>query len=367
MRVLFISYGSIFNPFLPGGGALRIHKFASFLVQNKWKKVDVVTGNFPGSDSKKAPYNIIFLGDAKNVFSSLISFSLNIPFFVRKNAREYDVIIEDYSPFYFSMAPIYHPNSVIQFQIYIGVHNFRRFPLPVGIFFWLNEKLYPKIFDKAIFMCEFLAKAFAFDNGNKKYKVVWSGVESENFRYEPQEENFILYCGRISEYMKGIDILFEALKKIKGFLRRKKIYVAVVGDGPERRKYEVISKKFGLPVKFFGWVSDREKLAYFYSRCLFSILPSRYEGFGLSILEAASFSKSSVISDIPAFSWAEHFCITFESDNSNSLAEKIVYALENQEERKYLGRMGRIFANQKTWDIVSCEFQKAILMLSNFL
>lgn len=359
MRVLFISYGSVFSPFLPGGGALRIHKFASFLSQRQ--KVEVVTGNFPRSDSVKAPYNLIFLGDGKNIYRSLFSFSLNIPIFTRKNSSEYDIIIDDYSPFYFSLAPIFHKNSVIQFQIYIGKHNIKRFPFPINIFFWGNENLYPKIFKKAISVQEYLIKVFGFDVPGKKYKVIWNGVDKENFQYKSEEENFILYCGRISEYMKGIDILFDALRKIKNFLENKKIYLAVVGDGPDRRKYEAISERLNLPVKFFGWISDKHTLSRFYSRCLFSVLPSRYEGFGLSILEAASFSKTSIISNIPAFSWAKHFCLTFQTGDSDSLAKKIIYLIENPEERRYLGYLGRIFSEDKTWDIVSHEFEKALL------
>ncbi|MCX7734624.1 MAG: glycosyltransferase family 4 protein [bacterium] len=360
MRALFISYGSIFNPFLPGGGALRIHKFSSFLTQRNWN-VTLVTGNFTGSENIRTQYKTIFLGDGRNLYTSLLSFSLGVIHFARKKSKDYDVIIDDYSPFYSSLAPIYNKNSVIQFQIYIGKHNFRRFPYPINALFYLNEKLYPKLFRKAIFVCDFLVKAFGFDLVEKKYSIVWNGIEQKNLSFQASEENFILYCGRISEYMKGIDILFEAIKKIKDFLVRKNIYIAVVGDGPERSKFEKASQNFGLPVKFFGWISDYEKLSQFYSKCLFSVLPSRYEGFGLSILEAASFSKTSVISDIPAFSWAKHFCVSFRSENPDDLAEKIIYLVEKRDERKFLGDLGKSLAKQKTWDKVSQEFEKAIL------
>ena len=359
-KILFISYGHIQSKFLPGGGALRIHKFAEYLAKNNYD-VYYLAGNFPGSENVKSTYKTIFLGMGKSPYSSLLSFSFLLPYFIFKNSKEFDVVVEDQSPFFASLASIFHKRAVIQFQVHVGEEIFKRFPFPFNLFFYFNESLYHKSFNLGVFMSEYLIKAFGWDKFRSKNKtVIYSGVEKENFEYPSGEENYILYCGRLSSYMKGLDILFEAIKKGKNFFEKEKIYFAIVGDGPDREKLEKFSEKNNLPIKFFGWVSSKEELAKFYSKCLFSVLPSRYEGFGLSILEAASFGKTTLISDIPVFSWAKHFCLSFKKNSSDDLLQKMILLASNKSLRHELGTSGKAFAKDKTWDVVSHQFLEFI-------
>ncbi len=364
-KILFISYGHTQSKFLPGGGALRIHKFAEYLAKNKYD-VYYLTGNFPGSENVKTEYKTIFLGKKDSPYTSLLSFSLLLPYFISRNSKKFNLIIEDQSPFFASLAPIFHKRAVIQFQVYVGKETFKRFPLPFSLFFYFNESLYHRLFSLGVFMSEYLIKAFGWDKFSSKKKVViYSGVEKENFEYPSDEENYILYCGRLSSYMKGLDILFEAIKKCKSFFEKEKIYFAMVGDGPDREKLEKFSEKNNLPVRFFGWFSSKEELAKFYSKCLFCVLPSRYEGFGLSILEAASFGKTTLISDIPVFSWAKHFCLTFKKNSSDDLAQKMILLTSDRNLRYELGKLGKSFAKDKTWEKVSHQFLEFIECILN--
>jgi glycosyltransferase involved in cell wall biosynthesis len=359
-KILFISYGHPESKFLPGGGALRIHKFAEYLAKNGYD-VFYLAGNFPGSENVKSNYKTIFLGRKDSPYISLLSFSFLLPYFISKNSNKFDLIVEDQSPFFASFSPFFHKKSVIQFQVYVGRENFKRFPFPFNLFFYLNELYYHRIFNLGVFMSEYLVKAFGWDKFNSKSKVViYSGVEKENFDYKGKEENFILYCGRLSSYMKGLDVLFQAIKKGKKFFEENNIYFAVVGDGPDRAELEKFSRENNLPVKFFGWISSKNEIAKFYSGCLFSVLPSRYEGFGLSILEAASFGKTTLISDIPVFSWAKHFCLTFRKNSPDDLLQKMIFLFSNKDLRRELGVLGRAFAKDKTWDVVSHQFLEFI-------
>lgn len=355
MRILFISYGHVDNPFLPGGGALRMHKFAEYLQERNFSVV-YLTGYFP--QKRKYKYGLVQLGNGDTPYLSLGSFSIKLPLFISKNWNNFDLILEDFSPFYVSFAPLVHKKSIIQLQVYIGKETFKRFRFPLNMVFFANEKFYIKLFDNAVFVSEFLQRVFAY---KKRYRVIWNGVDEENLEYPCESSNFILYIGRISKYMKGLDVLFLALRELKKYLREKNLFVAVVGDGPDRAYFERFAKDNDLPVKFFGWVSSKQKIAEFYSRCVFNVLPSRYEGFGLSVLEAASFCKPSVISNIPAFLWASPFCITFDKENSEDLAEKIKKLIDDNDLRMYLGKLGRRFAETKTWGRVSEEFKNFVL------
>jgi glycosyltransferase involved in cell wall biosynthesis len=364
MKILFISYGHPQSSFLPGGGALRIHKFSEYLT-SKGIEVFFLAGNFPGAEKVKSVYHNIFLGNSSSPYSSLLSFSILLPHFVAKNSKNFDVIVEDQSPFYMSFSPLFHKKSLIQFQAYVGKEALRRFPFPLNFAFMLNEKFYNRIYNCGVFVSEYLVKAFGWDKNHKKYAVIWNGVDEENFNFPSAEEsNFILYTGRFSWYVKGIDILLSSIRKLKAFLKEKNIYFYFVGDGPDKPKIVEEVKKYNLPMKISeGWVSSQSLLRQIYSKCMFSVLPSRYEGFGLSVLELASFGKTSVVSDIPVFSWAKHFCLTFRKNSPEDLAEKIKELVMNRELRQNLGILARNFAKDKTWGKVSEHFYNFLLNL----
>ncbi len=70
----------------------------------------------------------------------------------------------------------------------------------------------------------------------------------------------------------------------------------IVGDGSERKSLELLAKSLevGDKVKFIGWQNSLEK---FYNEADIYISTSLYEGYGMSMVEAASFGLALVISD----------------------------------------------------------------------
>lgn len=70
----------------------------------------------------------------------------------------------------------------------------------------------------------------------------------------------------------------------------------IVGDGSERKNLESKVKYYGLEekVKFVGW---QDNLRDYYNNANIYISTSFYEGYGLSIVEAASFELALVLSD----------------------------------------------------------------------
>ncbi len=346
-----------------------MHKFAEFLQQKKHEVV-YATGQFPNSDKVRSRYKNVFIGGERaksNAYISLLEFSLKIPVFTFKNKGRFDVIVEDQSPFFVSMSPIFHERAVIQFQVFVGKEALRRFPPPANFLFMLNELLYHRLFRYGVFMCEPLVKMFGWDKmaDGKKYSVIWSGVDEENFFSKPEEQNYILFSGRISEYMKGIDTLLKAFSKLKKEMGDNLPYLVIAGDGPDRSRVERKAEELGVKdkLKITGWLYDRRRLSELYSKCMFCVLPSRYEGFGLSVLEGASFGKTSVISDIVQFSWARHFTLTFRKEDANDLAQKMKMLITHKELRKELGGLAREFAKDKTWKKVSQEFERFLLSL----
>ncbi len=124
-------------------------------------------------------------------------------------------------------------------------------------------------------------------------------VESKNA--ELSDERYILFVGRHVE-RKGVHILIDAYKQVhKDILHN----LVIVGDGPERKRWERMSEEYGLTkrIKFTGWVSNEELYRY-YQNCSFFVLPATYdkhgdtEGLGVVMIEAMAYSKPVIASKV---------------------------------------------------------------------
>ena len=108
--------------------------------------------------------------------------------------------------------------------------------------------------------------------------VVHHGIDPEPSTHPDADAQDLLYLGRL-ESRKGIDRLLQA-------------WPAVVAADPTRRLHIVGADPAGLAtvnsaasITFHGKVSDAEVQA-IKRRCLVQVIPSRFESFGLVVLEA---------------------------------------------------------------------------------
>lgn len=101
----------------------------------------------------------------------------------------------------------------------------------------------------------------------------------------------LLTVSRLSEARKNVDLVLQALARLKG---RHDVQYTIVGDGYDRRRLEGLTRELRLEhcVRFTGFVS-REELLDIYAHTDLMILTSAanrdsHEGFGIVYLEAAA-------------------------------------------------------------------------------
>jgi glycosyltransferase involved in cell wall biosynthesis len=78
-------------------------------------------------------------------------------------------------------------------------------------------------------------------------------------------------------------------------------------------------------------------------------MPSRFEGFGLSLIEAICAGVPAIISDIPALTEVcdnGKYALTFRSEDAQDLADKLRYALDHRDEMEQLGEVAKQYARQ---------------------
>lgn len=128
----------------------------------------------------------------------------------------------------------------------------------------------------------------------------WSGLPYEAPEDLPPGCLRVVFVGRIEE-RKGVEVLLRAAKRV--LARHPHVYLDLVGNdtipGPGGRTFREIwendrdADAVRDRVRFHGAVSD-EQLRGFYRACDIFVAPSRFESFGLILVEAMMFSKPTV-------------------------------------------------------------------------
>lgn len=151
---------------------------------------------------------------------------------------------------------------------------------------------------------------------------------------------------------KGQDILVEAFGKIAGDFPD--TYLFIVGstreDEPDVQQDLIeIASRYGIlnRVVFTGSRNDVLDILQFFE---LYVMPSRIEGFGLSLAEAMCAGVPTITSDIPTFNEVcdnGKYGLRFHSGNSQQLADKLRYALTNRDEMIKLAEISKQYARHQ--------------------
>lgn len=152
---------------------------------------------------------------------------------------------------------------------------------------------------------------------------------------------YVLFVGE-NEPRKGYDTLVAALQE----LARNGTPIALVVAG-EPKNATVSGGSF--PIYILGHVDDAT-LAALYRQCTIFVYPSRYEGFGLPVLEAMSYGAPVIASAAAATPEAGgDAALYFAPNDSNALAETIDNVWSNPALANTLRERGRERAAAMAW------------------
>lgn len=197
-----------------------------------------------------------------------------------------------------------------------------------------GEKIAAKYADKIIVLSKNIQEYFLNTYG-RNTEFIPNGIEESQIReadiiekeYGLKKDSYILYLGRIVPE-KGIHYLIDAYKQIE---TDKKLVIA--GGASHTDEYlEEIKKKASEDKRIImtGFVQGR-KLEELFSNCLAYCLPSDIEGMPMSLLEAMSYGKKCIISDIPEnLEVAGKYAISFQMSNVEDLKKKLEEVLDGK-------------------------------------
>jgi len=166
----------------------------------------------------------------------------------------------------------------------------------------------------------------------------------------PDDKKIILYLGRIHK-IKGIDFLVKAYAHLINEMNFKDAVLVIAGPD-DGYLSEVKSLVQGLGVSnsvvFTGPLYGKDKISAYVDSEVY-VLPSRYEIWGMTVLEAYACSKPVIASKVGGLKDLVNNGETgllFEPGNVEQLARNILYLLNDNDEAKEMGLKGKEFVKE---------------------
>ena len=124
------------------------------------------------------------------------------------------------------------------------------------------------------------------------YPYAYQSLYDGGSRCGAESSSRLVYFGQL-DHRKGVDILINALAGVRTPVR-----LDVIGDGPDRLFLESLTRRLGLEEKidFFGTLPSAE-LQQRLPGYAFSVVPSRFDGWGMAVNESLQAGLPVLVSD----------------------------------------------------------------------
>ena len=157
------------------------------------------------------------------------------------------------------------------------------------------------------------------------------------------QNKIIFTCCRLESQTKGLDLLLNSFYQFSKINPDWKLQIA--GDGPDRQIIEqtIIEKHLEDKIELLGYISDVKN---YYLNSSIYVLPSRWEGFPMTLTEACECGLPLVFFDIPATLpfRRNNIALTAKSFDIDDFTNKLNELANNYSLRKELGSNAAVFS-----------------------
>lgn len=209
---------------------------------------------------------------------------------------------------------------------------------------------------RVIAVSEFQKRNIAeiYNNYAGKICAIYNGVDINKFvgveRPPLLDKNGgrIVFIGNLLD-VKGIDILIRAINILKN---RIPIYLDIYGDGKNKKEYQDTVNELGIGniIKFKGLINNNV-LPQYLKKYSFLVLPSRYETFGIVLIEAMACGIPVIatkVGAIPEIVASSEVGILVEPNSPELLAKGIKNAINKDWNRELIINYAKKFSIKKT-------------------
>jgi phosphatidylinositol alpha-mannosyltransferase len=350
--VVLSIFDDVGNPHYGGGGPVVVHQIATRLAQDH--RVTVYSGSYRGSRRAVrdgVEYVFLPVGWAGPRAGQLL-FQLLLPFVAL--VKRPDLWIESLTPpFSASLLPVLSPAPVIGLvQMLTAADMARKYRLP----FPLVERRGLGLYRHFVVLNETDRAVLRRYNRRAETVLIPNGVVRPHIS-EFGTGDHILFLGRIDVAQKGLDLLLDAVAQAPPGLP---LVIAGSGTRAEERRLRDLVTATGVPVRLTGRVSGPEK-ADLLRRCAFVVLPSRFETFSLTALEAMAVGKPVVCFDLDRLAWIRGDCaVRVPPFDVGALAAAIGRLAADPVYRAELGRRAYALSGGYDWDTVGERYRALV-------
>lgn len=354
LRVIHCIYDDPGNPWLGGGGALRVYEIYRRLADRV--QATVVAGRYPGArDHETEGVAYRYLGRARPYAMSRWSYGRAATRLLQ--AGSYDVAIFDFSVYTPLRVPVQRPVGHVVHML-IGPTAARRWGRIVGGAIRRRERRMLSrahtVSTTSHWMERQLRPMLAAD---AHLSIVRSGVPDEFFQVQRRDHGYVLYYGRFDVFQKGIDTLLEGVRLAREARPDLEVHIAGRGADAEAIRRRVSGLGLGDRVRLHPDVSRRRALELLGGASLLA-MPSRFEGLPMVAAEALAAGVPVLATDVGAVSeivTAGDTGVLIAPEAPRQLADAMLRLLADPAGREEMSRAARRDARRFSWDSVAEE------------
>lgn len=354
MRVLHFIYDDPGNPWVAGGGAVRVFELYRRLAADV--DAEVVTGAYPGAVS--GPVNGVRyrrVGARGPYAWSRASYAAAANRILR--SESYGAAVFDFS----SYTPIFVPRDR---PVGITVHHLtgptagarwgRVGGLAVG---GLERAMLRRTRTFSATSTATREALREIVGPDATIELVYAGVPDQLFDLPHEGEGGLLYFGRLDVFQKGLDTLIQAFALVAD--DRPDLRLRIAGRGKDAVRVAELAASAGVAhrVELLGAVTEAERQRLFREAAVL-VMPSRFEGFGMVAAEAMAAGVPVVAAasgSLPEVVDAPHGGVLVQASDPQALARATGRLLDDRSARAALSRTARESAERFRWDAVAAR------------
>lgn len=367
-----MAWRDIWNP-ESGGAEIYITKMANYLAKQGCT-VRYMTPTYEGAKTLESIDGVEYIRPAGKYPSYFVLPRL----FLKKYRKDTDVLIENFNGWPY-LVPLLHRNVVIAFMHLQDREWYDHFPKSIswlfGSIFKYSSRSLLKLFYRnqdMISISPSSSESISYLKLKpKNLGIIYPGIENDlildqvalgNKRELVNQPFTMFYVGRLSEH-KRVHLAIELVAKLRE-LGMHHVLLQIAGRGEQLEFLQSLVKKFGIErnVNFLGFISDEEKYQLYQSAHI-HIQPAEYEGWGMTVIEAAAKGTPSLGFNVKGLkdSIADSGYLVDSADELLDTALSIAKQIPNLQS-DYWRKVNEApdWARKFTWESQCSEFAKIV-------